>query len=60
MDSNNSIIPGFDNEKDDSLSIALKKAEGVNRGIFIYLNGFMIRIYIILQFFCFPSALARS
>ncbi len=41
MDSNNSIIPGFDNEKDDSLSIALKKAEGVNRGIFIYLNGYI-------------------
>lgn len=41
MDSNNSLIPGFDNEKDDSLSIALKKAEGVNRGIFIYLNGYI-------------------
>lgn len=41
MDSNNSIIPGFDNEKDDTLSIALKKAEGVNRGIFIYLNGYI-------------------
>jgi len=41
MDSNNSIIPGFDNEKDDTLSIALKKADGVNRGIFIYLNGYI-------------------
>lgn len=41
MDSNNSIIPGFDNEKDDSLSIALKKADGINRGIFIYLNGYI-------------------
>lgn len=41
MDSNNSIIPGFDNEKDDSLSIVLKKAEGVSRGIYIYLNGYI-------------------
>ena len=41
METNNSIVPGFDNDRDDSLSITLKKAEGVNRGIFIYLNGYV-------------------
>jgi len=41
MDNNNAIIPGFDNEKDDSLTIVLRKAEGVNRGIFIYLSGYI-------------------
>lgn len=41
MDNNNSIIPGFDNEKDDSLTIVLRKAEGVSRGIFVYLSGYI-------------------
>jgi len=41
MDNNNAIIPGFDTEKDDSLTIVLRKADGVNRGIFIYLNGYI-------------------
>jgi len=41
MDNNNAIIPGFDNEKDDSLSIVLRKVDGVSRGIFIYLNGYI-------------------
>ena len=35
MDNNNAIIPGFDNEKDDSLTIVLRKADGIPRGIFI-------------------------
>ena len=41
MENNNAIIPGFDNEKDDSLTISLRKAEGVNRCIFIYLSGYI-------------------
>ena len=38
---NNVVIPGFDNEKDDSLAINLRKAEGVQNGIFIYLSGYI-------------------
>ncbi len=41
MDNNNSLIPGFDNEKDDSLTISLRKAEGIPRGMFIYLSGYI-------------------
>ena len=41
MENNNAIIPGFDNEKDDSLTISLRKAEGVSRCIFIYLSGYI-------------------
>lgn len=41
MDSNNSIIPGFDNEKDDSLTISLRKAEGVANGLLVYLSGYI-------------------
>lgn len=41
MDNNNSIIPGFDNEKDDSLTIVLRKADGINRGMYIYLSGYI-------------------
>ena len=42
MDTNNNIIPGFDSDRDDSLAISLKKAEGINRGIFIYLSGYIL------------------
>ena len=41
MDTNNSIIPGFDAEKDDSLSISLRKAENVSNCLFIYLSGYI-------------------
>ncbi len=41
MDNNNALIPGFDNEKDDSLSIVIRKAEGVQNGIFVYLSGYI-------------------
>lgn len=41
MESNNSIIPGFDNERDDSLTIVLRKAENIPQGIFIYLSGYI-------------------
>lgn len=37
----NNIIPGFDDEKDDSLKITLEKNDSVNKGIFIYLNGYI-------------------
>ena len=38
---NNAIIPGFDNDKDDSLTISLRKAEGVPHGMFVYLSGYI-------------------
>jgi len=38
---NNAIVPGFDSEKDDSLTITLRKAENVNRGLFVYLSGYI-------------------
>ena len=38
---NNSIITGFDDEKDDSLKIMLEKADSIPNGIFIYLNGYI-------------------
>jgi len=41
VESNNSIIVGFDNEKDDSLSIVLRPAEGIKNGLFVYLNGYI-------------------
>ena len=41
MDNNNAIVPGFDNEKDDSLTISLRKADSINKGIFVYLSGYI-------------------
>ena len=41
MENNNTIVPGFDNEKDDSLTISLRKADSINKGIFIYLSGYI-------------------
>ena len=41
MDSNNDIIPGFDNDRDDSLTINLRRADGVKDGLFIYLSGYI-------------------
>ena len=41
MDSNNSIIPGFDTEKDDSLSINLRKADNVPHCLIVYLSGYI-------------------
>ena len=38
---NNSIITGFDDEKDDSLKIMLEKADSIPNGIFVYLNGYI-------------------
>ncbi len=39
--SNNNIIPGFDEERDDSLKITLEKGDSISNGIFIYLNGYI-------------------
>ena len=36
-----SISPFFKNEKDDSLSIKLRPAEGIKNGLFVYLNGYI-------------------
>ena len=41
MENNNTIVPGFDNETDDSLTKPLRKAESINVGIFIYLSGYI-------------------
>jgi len=41
MENSEAIIPGFDNEKDDNLSISLRVAEGVKNGIVIYLSGYI-------------------
>jgi len=38
---NNSIIPGFDEEKDDSLKIRLEKVEEIDGCIVLFLNGYI-------------------
>lgn len=39
--SNNNIVPGFDDERDDSLKISLEKIDAVPTGLGIYLNGYI-------------------
>ena len=41
MADNNSIIPDFDNDRDDSLKITLDEASNIDHGIIIYLNGYI-------------------
>lgn len=41
MDSNNSIVAGFDNEKDDSLKISLHKIPGIGNGCAVVLEGYI-------------------
>ena len=41
MNINNSIVPGFDEEKDDSLKITLDKVSELQNCIRIYLNGYI-------------------
>jgi anti-sigma B factor antagonist len=41
MSSNNSLIPGFNDEKDDSLKIQLEKAPSVEEGMIVYLSGYI-------------------
>ena len=51
-DNNNSIVPGFDNEKDDSLKISLEKIDSVSNGLRVYLNGYVEAGFINLIFNC--------
>jgi len=39
--SNNDIVPGFDDEKDDSLKIKLEKVEGADRCLMLTLTGYI-------------------
>lgn len=39
--SNNNIVPGFDDERDDGLKISLEKIDAVPTGLGIYLNGYI-------------------
>ncbi len=41
MSNNNNLVPGFDDEKDESLKISLQKCEPVEQGIVIRLNGYI-------------------
>ena len=41
MFENNAIIPGFDNDRDESLTISLRKADNIQNGIFCYLSGYI-------------------
>ncbi len=38
---NNKIVPGFDDEKDDSLKIRLQKFDGVDNCLALYLTGYV-------------------
>mgnify|MGYP002620660304 CR=1 FL=1 len=39
--SSNDLVPGFNDEKDDSLKMSLDKLAGVENGILVYLNGYI-------------------
>ena len=41
MGNNNELVPGFNDEKDDSLKITLEKITDVDNGLVIYLNGYI-------------------
>lgn len=41
MSSNNNLIPGFNDEKDDSLKILLEKVTAIDNCIVLYLNGYI-------------------
>ena len=41
MENNNVVIPGFDQDKDDSLQIRLDKSFGVPNGLIVYLTGYI-------------------
>ena len=41
MINNNSLVPGFNDEKDDSLKISLEKIDALKSGLCIYLNGYI-------------------
>jgi anti-sigma B factor antagonist len=41
MINSNNLVPGFNDEKDDSLKISLEKVDDVLNGLCIYLNGYI-------------------
>lgn len=41
MDTNDSLVPGFDSEKDDSIQFSLQKISNVEKGCLISLYGFV-------------------
>ena len=41
VDESNNIIPGFNDEKDDSLKISLENIDEIKNGLCIYLNGYI-------------------
>lgn len=41
MDNSNNLVPGFNDERDDSLKISLEKVDSVQGGLCIYLNGYI-------------------
>ena len=41
INNNNSLVPGFNDEKDDSLKISLDKIDALKSGLCIYLNGYI-------------------
>lgn len=41
MINSNNLVPGFNDEKDDSLKISLEKIDDVPNGLCIYLNGYI-------------------
>lgn len=38
---NNNIVPGFDDDRDESLKFSLEKINSIQNGIFVYLNGYI-------------------
>lgn len=41
MESNNSLVPGFDSERDESLTIVLRRLPEVDNGCVVYLSGYI-------------------
>ena len=41
MSNSENLVPGFNDEKDDSLKITLEKIQDVDNGLVIYLNGYI-------------------
>lgn len=41
METNNSIVPGFDDDSDDTLKISLRKLPNIENGCLIILSGFI-------------------
>ena len=41
MSNSNNLVPGFNDEKDDSLKITLEQVEEVQNCLIVYLNGYI-------------------